>query len=517
MTPLLHTSAKSTNFVPMELITSENIILIGSILLIAGVLIGKSSYRFGLPLLLIFLLVGMAFGTDGVGIQFSNMHSAQFIGMIALCIILFSGGMGTRLSAIRPVIVPGLILSTIGVLLTALLTGLFIWWLSGMDWTNIHFAFIPSLLLAATMSSTDSASVFGILGSQKVGLRNHLRPMLELESGSNDPMAYMLTIILIETITLGGELSAGSIIIELILQFGVGATGGFLMGKLTLWLIAVYRRIDANAQSKEDTGQATSMISILMIGAVFFTFAATTALAGNGYLAVYICGIVLGNATLPNHRGITKFLDGMTWLAQIVVFLMLGLLVNPHEMIDVAAVSLLIGIFMILIGRPLSIFLTLAPLHKISLRSKAFISWVGLRGAVPIIFATYPIVSGIEGAGQIFNIVFFITILSLLIQGTTVITAARRLDLISTDNPDNEDFGVELADELPTSLQTLTLTPDHLTKATTLRDMQLPPGNLVMMIRRGNRYIVPNGTRNLQPGDTLLIIKEDSTNKPGKV
>ncbi len=221
-----------------------------------------------------------------------------------------------------------------------------------MDWTNIHFAFIPSLLLAATMSSTDSASVFGILGSQKVGLRNHLRPMLELESGSNDPMAYMLTIILIETITLGGELSAGSIILELILQFGVGATGGFLMGKLTLWLIAVYRRIDANAQSKEDTGQATSMISILMIGAVFFTFAATTALAGNGYLAVYICGIVLGNATLPNHRGITKFLDGMTWLAQIVVFLMLGLLVNPHEMIDVAAVSLLIGIFMILIGRP---------------------------------------------------------------------------------------------------------------------------------------------------------------------
>ncbi len=484
----------------MELITSENIILIGSILLIAGVLIGKSSYRFGLPLLLIFLLVGMAFGTDGVGIQFSNMHSAQFIGMIALCIILFSGGMGTRLSAIRPVIVPGLILSTIGVLLTALLTGLFIWWLSGMDWTNIHFAFIPSLLLAATMSSTDSASVFGILGSQKVGLRNHLRPMLELESGSNDPMAYMLTIILIETITLGGELSAGSIILELILQFGVGATGGFLMGKLTLWLIAVYRRIDANAQSKEDTGQATSMISILMIGAVFFTFAATTALAGNGYLAVYICGIVLGNATLPNHRGI-----------------MLGLLVNPHEMIDVAAVSLLIGIFMILIGRPLSIFLTLAPLHKISLRSKAFISWVGLRGAVPIIFATYPIVSGIEGAGQIFNIVFFITILSLLIQGTTVITAARRLDLISTDNPDNEDFGVELADELPTSLQTLTLTPDHLAKATTLRDMQLPPGNLVMMIRRGNRYIVPNGTRHLQPGDTLLIIKEDSANKPGKV
>ncbi len=199
----------------------------------------------------------------------------------------------------------------------------------------------------------------------------------------------------------------------------------------------------------------------------------------------------------------------MTWLAQIVVFLMLGLLVNPHEMIDVAPVSLLIGIFMILIGRPLSVFISLAPMRRISLRSKAFISWVGLRGAVPIIFATYPVVSGIEGAGQIFNIVFFITILSLLIQGTTVITAARRLGLIARDSTDDEDFGVELADELPTSLQTLTLTHEHLAKAATLRDMQLPAGSLVMMIRRGNRYIVPNGTRHLQPGDTLLIIKED--------
>lgn len=496
----------------MDFITSENILLIGSTLLIAGVLIGKSSYRFGLPLLLIFLLVGMAFGTDGLGIQFSDMHTAQFIGMIALCIILFSGGMGTKLSAIRPVIVPGLVLSTVGVLLTALITGLFIWWLSGMSWTNIHFAFLPSLLLAATMSSTDSASVFGILGSQKVALRNNLRPMLELESGSNDPMAYMLTIILIEALTMGGGLSVGSIIVELVLQFGVGAAGGFLMGKLTLWLIGVYRRTGRSAGAQEDASQATSMISILMIGCVFFTFAITTALAGNGYLAVYICGIILGNATLPNHRGISKFLDGMTWLAQIVVFLMLGLLVNPHEMIDVAAVSLLIGAFMILIGRPLSVFLSLSPFHKISLRCKTFISWVGLRGAVPIIFATYPVVDNVEGAGQIFNIVFFVTLLSLLIQGTTVIASARRLKLIDTDASDDEDFGVELADELPTSLQTMTLTSQQLAGGNTLRDMNLPAGHLVMMIRRGSRYIVPNGTRRLQPGDTLLIIKEEKEN-----
>ncbi|MBD5300936.1 MAG: potassium/proton antiporter [Bacteroides sp.] len=496
----------------MDFITSENILLIGSTLLIAGVLIGKSSYRFGLPLLLIFLLVGMAFGTDGLGIQFSDMHTAQFIGMVALCIILFSGGMGTKISAIRPVIVPGLVLSTVGVLLTALVTGLFIWWLSDMRWTNIHFAFLPSLLLAATMSSTDSASVFGILGSQKVALRNNLRPMLELESGSNDPMAYMLTIILIEALTLGGGLSVGSIAVELLLQFGVGAAAGFLMGKLTLWLIGVYKRIGRTAGAQEDAVQATSMMCILMIGCVFFTFAITTALAGNGYLAVYISGIILGNATLPNHRGITKFIDGMTWLAQIVVFLMLGLLVNPHEMVDVAAVSLLIGVFMILVGRPLSVFLSLAPFRKLSLRCKTFISWVGLRGAVPIIFATYPVVDHVEGAGQIFNIVFFVTLLSLLIQGTTVIASARRLKLIDMDATDDEDFGVELADELPTSLQTMTLTSQHLAGGNTLRDMNIPAGSLVMMIRRGNRYIVPNGTRRLHPGDTLLIIKEEKGN-----
>ena len=210
---------------------------------------------------------------------------------------------------------------------------------------------------------------------------------------------------------------------------------------------------------------------------MFFTFSITTALAGNGYLAVYIFGILLGNAKLPCNKGITKLLDGMTWLAQIVVFLMLGLLVNPHEMIDVAAVSLLIGVFMILVGRPASVFLSLAPLRKISARSKMFISWVGLRGAVPIIFATYPVVADIEGAGQIFNIVFFVTLLSLLIQGTTVIASARKLGLIDEDAQEDEDFGVELADELPTSLHTLTLTEHNLAAGTTLRDMHLPPGS----------------------------------------
>lgn len=492
----------------MEHITSENILLTGSVLLIAGVLIGKSSYKIGLPLLLIFLLVGMGFGTDGLGLQFSEMHMAQFIGMIALCVILFSGGLGTKILAIRPVILPGLLLSTVGVLFTALITGLFIWWLSGMTWTNIHFALFPSLLLASTMSSTDSASVFGILGSQKVGLKHHLKPMLELESGSNDPMAYMLTIILIEAISLDGHLSASTLVAQLVMQFGIGGIMGYVMGRVTVFLIKAYRRIGNKAQY-EDSGQLTAMTSILTISSVFFTFAVTTNLHGNGYLAVYLCGIVLGNDRVTGLRGVSRFMESITWLAQIVVFLMLGLLVNPHEMIDVAAVSLLIGLFMIVIGRPLSVFLSLLPLRRITFRSKLFVSWVGLRGAVPIIFATYPIVADIPGASQIFNIVFFVTLLSLLLQGTTVVACARFMGLTDSSADNDDDFGVELAEELPTSLQTICLTDTHLASGNTLRDMKLPDGSLVMMIRRGNRYMVPNGSRRLHPGDILLVIRED--------
>lgn len=406
-------------------ISSENILLVSSVLLIAGVLVGKSSYRTGLPLLLVFLLVGMIFGIDGLGISFENMHTAQFVGMIALCIILFTGGTSTEIKAIRPVIGPGLMLSTLGVLVTAGVTGLFIFWLSGMNWTNIHFALIPSLLLASTMSSTDSASVFGILGSRNVGLRQNLRPLLELESGSNDPMAYMLTIILIEAATVGEGLSAGDVCVQLLLQFGIGGIMGWFLGRAGVWLSRCYRNLGNTVN--EDFGQSTAMVSILAMAIVFLTFTSTTALGGNGYLAVYICGIVFGNSRVPFKKGVGRFMDGVTWLSQIVVFIMLGLLVNPHEMLSVAAVSLLIGAFMILVGRPLSVFLCLAPFRRIGLRAKTFVSWVGLRGAVPIIFATYPVVAHVEGASQIFNIVFFVTLLSLLVQGTTVIAAGRRL------------------------------------------------------------------------------------------
>ena len=343
-----------------------------------SIAVSKTSARFGVPTLLLFLLVGMLFGSDGLGIQFNDMKDAQFVGMIALCIILFSGGMDTKFHEIKPVLAPGLVLSTVGVLLTAVFTGIFIWWLSGMQWSNIYFTFLPSLLLASTMSSTDSASVFAILRSQKMNLKHNLRPMLELESGSNDPMAYMLTIVLIQLITAESN-GAGAIVISFLQQFIFGGLIGYGTGKLAVYIIN-----KLNLDNK-------SLYPIFMLAVVFFTFSVCDLFKGNGYLAVYISGMMIGNSKIANRKEISTFFDGLTWLFQIIMFILLGLLVNPREMLDVACVAMLIAGFMILIGRPLSVALCLLPFRKITARSKLYISWVGLRGAVPIIFATYPV------------------------------------------------------------------------------------------------------------------------------
>lgn len=475
--------------------TAENILLIGSILLFVSIVVGKTGYRFGVPALLLFLLVGMLFGSDGLGLQFHNAKIAQFIGMVALSVILFSGGMDTKFKEIRPILSPGIVLSTVGVFLTALFTGLFIWYLSGMSWTNIHFPLITSLLLASTMSSTDSASVFAILRSQKMNLKHNLRPMLELESGSNDPMAYMLTIVLIQFIQSDG-MGTGNIIGSFIIQFLVGAAAGYILGKLA---ILILNKINIDNQS---------LYPILLLSFVFFTFAITDLLRGNGYLAVYIAGMMVGNHKITFRKEIATFMDGLTWLFQIIMFLMLGLLVNPHEMIEVAVVALLIGVFMIVIGRPLSVFLCLLPFRKITLKSRLFVSWVGLRGAVPIIFATYPVVANVEGSNMIFNIVFFITIVSLIVQGTSVSFVARLLHLSTPLEKTGNDFGVELPKEIDTDLSDMTITMEMLNEADTLKDMNLPKGTLVMIVKRGDEFLIPNGTLKLHVGDKLLLISE---------
>ncbi|MGM9749368.1 MAG: potassium/proton antiporter [Candidatus Cryptobacteroides sp.] len=485
-------------------LTSESFLFIGSILVFTGILISKAGNRFGLPSLLLFLVAGMLFGHDGLGIEFDNARQTQFAGMVALCIILFTGGLETKVKEIKPVLGPGLCLSTLGVILTTVLTGLFIYGLS--QWDKIHFSLplVTCILLAATMSSTDSASVFNLLRGQNIYLKNNLKPILELESGSNDPMAYILTIVLIE---IAGDINGAEASVDtwhvilnalkvLMMQFVIGGIAGFVTGKATVWFI---NRINLNN---------TPLYAILLLSIVFFSFSITGTLNGNGYLAVYIAGIIIGNHKITNRKEIFNFLDGMTWMMQIGMFLLLGLLVNPKEMLSVAPMGLLIGAFMMLVARPASVFISLIPFRKINLRSKTYISWVGLRGAVPIIFATYPVVAGIEGSDQIFNIVFFITLLSLIIQGSTITSVAKMLKLDEPAPEENDLFGIEVPEEAG-KLAEITLTEDSLLKGNTLKELKLPKGMLVMMIKRDSKFIVPNGSVKLQVGDRLLIISDN--------
>lgn len=481
--------------------TAENILLIGSVLIFSSIIISKTGYRFGIPTLLLFLLVGMLFGSDGLGLQFNSARDAQFIGMMAMSIILFSGGMDTKFQDIKPVLKPGIVLSTVGVLLTTVLTGVFIYFLSGLTHTNIELTMMASLLLAATMSSTDSASVFSLLRSQRMNLKENLRPMLELESGSNDPMAYMLTIVLIQIITSGSELSLAVLGRDLFVQFLIGGSVGYAFGRFAVWLV---NRINLSN---------SSLYPILLLSLVFATFTITDLLKGNGYLAVYIAGVIVGNARLVYRKEINTFMNGLTWLFQIIMFLSLGLLVNPHEMLDIAAVALLIGLFMIVIARPVSVFACLLPFRNISNKARLFVSWVGLRGAVPIIFATYPVIAGIEGSQQLFNIVFFITLLSLVVQGMSISSFARWLHLDLPEEKEGNEFGVELPDEIDTKLEDMTLTTEMLAGGNRLKDMNIPKGSLVMLVKRGNEFIIPNGQVELHAGDKLLFISE---NKDGK-
>lgn len=481
--------------------TAENILLIGSVLIFSSIIISKTGYRFGIPTLLLFLLVGMLFGSDGLGLQFNSAEDAQFIGMIALSIILFSGGMDTKFQDIKPVLKPGIVLSTVGVLLTTVLTGVFIYFLSGLTHTNIELTMMASLLLAATMSSTDSASVFSLLRSQRMNLKENLRPMLELESGSNDPMAYMLTIVLIQIISSGSELSLAVVGRDFLVQFLIGGSVGYAFGRFAVWLV---NRINLSN---------SSLYPILLLSIVFATFTITDLLKGNGYLAVYIAGVIVGNVRLVYRKEINTFMNGLTWLFQIIMFLSLGLLVNPHEMLDIAAVALLIGLFMIVIARPVSVFACLLPFRNISNKARLFVSWVGLRGAVPIIFATYPVIAGIDGSQQLFNIVFFITLLSLVVQGMSISSFARWLHLDLPEEKEGNEFGVELPDEIDTKLEDMTLTTEMLAGGNRLKDMNIPKGSLVMLVKRGNEFIIPNGQVELHAGDKLLFISE---NKDGK-
>lgn len=476
------------------MIGGENYLLVGAILLIIAVFAGKVAYRFGAPALLLFLGVGMFFGYNFI--SFDSAEFAQVVGMVALCIILFSGGMDTRFSEIRPVMSPGVMLATVGVILTAFIVAGFVWLVAPLLGISLTFPF--ALLLAATMSSTDSASVFSILRTKKQGLRENLRPLLELESGSNDPMAYILTVLLVGILSGSGHdgVSIGSSVFMFFVQMFVGVLLGYGLGRGTVWVI---NHINiAN----------TSLYSVLLLASVFLTFSFTSLLQGNGYLAVYIAGLVVGNNKLAHKRTLATFFDSFTWLCQVIMFLTLGLLVNVEELLqpDIVILGCLVGAFMILVARPVSVFACLAPFRKFSMKARLYVSWVGLRGAVPIIFATYPVVEHIDGAEMLFNIVFFVTLISMAVQGTTVSGMANALGLAYEER--ESSFGEALQERMTAAFSEVEVNTQMLLNGDKLSEISLPDNTLVVMICRDGDYFVPRGNTELLEGDKLLILSD---------
>ena len=476
-------------------ISGENVGLVGALLLFVAVMAGKVAYRFGAPALLLFLGVGMLFGLNFI--SYRSVEMTQFVGMIALCIILFTGGMDTKFSEIKPIIGPGVVLATVGVVMTAFVLAGFVWLVA--PWLGIEIPFALALLLASTMSSTDSASVFSILRSKKQGLKQNLRPLLELESGSNDPMAYMMTILLISVVSnTSSGVGLGMSVVFFVVQMVVGALSGYLIGRLAVWTI---NRIKLANHS---------LYSVLLLAFIFFSFAFTDLIKGNGYLAVYLSGLVIGNHKLEQKRPLTVFFDGFTWLMQIVMFLTLGLFVNSNELLEPRVLILggLVGAFMILVARPLTVFTCLLPFRKFTTKARLYVSWVGLRGAVPILFAIYPLMAHVENAGLLFNVVFLGTIISLLVQGTTVSGMANLLGLAYEER--ESAFSVDMHQDMKSALTEVEVNETMLESGHTLKDITLPENTLVMMVCRDGEYFVPQGKTELKLGDKLLVISDRS-------
>ena len=418
--------------------------------------------------------------------------------MVAVCIILFSGGMDTRYRAIRPVIGPGVVLATVGVALTALIVAGFVYVVA--PWCNAEMSFLLALLFAATMSSTDSASVFSILRSRRQGLSENLKPLLELESGSNDPMAYILTILLVGLLTPGESMGFGTSLLLFVVGMTLGVVAGYAFGRLAVWTI---NRINIENQS---------LYAVLLLAFVFLTFSVTDLIRGNGYLAVYVAGLVVGNYPIVHKKTLGTFFDGFTWLFQVILFVTLGLLVNIDELLqpEVLLLGGLTGLFMILVARPAAVFLSLLPFRKFTTRARLYVSWVGLRGAVPIIFATYPVVAGVEDSSLLFNIVFFVTLLSLVVQGTTVSLMAEWLGLAYPERERifNDEVMNRMLDDATTEL---TVTEAMLESGHHLRDIVLPAATLVVMVARDGTFFVPKGNSVLRVGDKLLVVTENKS------
>lgn len=471
-------------------ITTENVLLVGSILLLISILAGKTSYKFGVPTLILFLLVGILAGSEGLGgINFEDPQLAQFIGIVSLNFILFSGGLDTSWKSIKPVMWQGISLSTLGVLLTAVSVGTFVWLIT-------DFTIYEGLLLGAIVSSTDAAAVFSILRSKNLGLKSNLRPTLELESGSNDPMAYFLTIAFLGLVV-NQDQSILSIIPFFLQQIIIGGVLGLLFGKLGKILINRIR-LDFDG-----------LYPVLAIAIMFISFSGTDFLGGNGFLSVYLTAVYLGNHSIIHKRTIMKMFDGLAWLMQIVLFLTLGLLVFPSQVVSVLGIGIVVSAFLILIARPIGVFISLL-FFKMKMRRRWYISWVGLRGAVPIVFATYPLLAGIDKADTIFNIVFFVSLSSVLIQGTTLSLFARWLHVALPEKAKPKSPVDTFLSEGAKSLFREIIIPEHnQSVGKPIVELGFPRKAIIAMISRNDKFLTPNGTTEIMPNDMLIILTED--------
>ena len=475
---------------------SENLLLLFAVMLFTAVVVVKAGGKLGAPSLLLFLLLGMIAGRDVIGLRIGDLHLVESLGHFAMSVILFTAGLETSFREIKPVLKQGIMLSTLGVIITVIITGLFL--------SLFGIPLLGSLLIAAIMGSTDSASVFSVLKEKKLRLKGNLGPLLELESGSNDPIALTLTVILVQIYSTDGLMEkgfwamAGSGALMLLLQLGVGLLIGVLVGYGGKWAI----------EKLQSSNFALTAIMVLSVG--FFANGAAKILSGNGLLATYVAAIIIGNnVQLVSRKDVYKFFDGITWLMELVMFMMLGLHAQPSQMGHAILPALGLCLFMILVSRPLSVFLCLLPFKDISVREKAFVSWVGLKGAGPILFAMYAMVHGMPYSEDIFNLVFLLSLFSLLLQGGTLSFVAKKLHLSYEEAPAAETFGMEIPEEMG-EMRDHVVTAEDLSGGVTLREQHLPHGIRVMMVRRGDKFLVPHGSMELKEDDHLIIILGES-------